>query len=89
MADAMEGTTPDLMQASERLKAYAQIAGSFAVAFRGGEPLGVSGRARERDYALLLEDAGLVFRATVHGGDGMVLVSPEAVRVAYRMGLGA
>lgn len=85
----MERLSLKLVQANQRLKAYARIAGSFAIAFRGGKPLGVSGRAREGDYALLLRDAELVFRSTTLAGDGIVLVSPEGVRVAYRMGLGA
>ncbi|ETN89246.1 MULTISPECIES: hypothetical protein [unclassified Thermus] len=85
----MEHLPLKLYQASERLKAYARIAGSFAIAFRGGRPTGVSGQARETDYALLLEDAGTIFQSTALGEDGIVLVSPEGVRVAYKASLGA
>ncbi|MGC8905499.1 hypothetical protein [Thermus sp.] len=74
---------------TEVLKRYARVSGSFAVAFEEGRPVRVVGRARREDHPFLLELAEEVVRA-FPGKSGLVLVSPERVRVAYREeGLGA
>lgn len=74
----------------EALKRFARVSGSFAVVFEEGKPVRVAGRPRPQDHLFLMELAEEVVRAFASGKSGLVLVSPERVRVAYReKGLGA
>mgnify|MGYP000002899297 FL=1 len=74
----------------EVLKRFARVSGSFAVVFEEGKPVRVAGRPRPQDHLFLMELAEEVVRALAPGKSGLVLVSPERVRVAYREeGLGA
>jgi hypothetical protein len=75
----------------EALKRFARVSGSFAVVFDRGKPVRVTGRPRPQDHPFLMELAEEVIEAFAPGKSGLVLVSPERVRVAYREeeGLGA
>lgn len=78
------------MRSLEILKALARLSGAFAVSFRQGRAERVVGPIWEAHHALVCELAQEAVDALAPGRDGVVLVSPRGVRVAYREeGLGA
>ncbi|APD10467.1 MULTISPECIES: hypothetical protein [Thermus] len=79
--------SPEVLEA---LKALARLSGPLAVAFVRGKAERVAGPLLGAHHALVQEAAQEVVDAFAPGRDGIVLVSPERVRVAYREeGLGA
>ncbi|WP_275973846.1 hypothetical protein [Thermus brockianus] len=78
---------PEVVKA---LKALARLSGPFAVAFVQGKAERVAGPLLEAHHALVQGVAQGLVDASAPGRNGIVLVSPQRVRVAYREeGLGA